>query len=214
MKKEIISLSGRLVGAIGTFISCWFLIDFDKQSFFVNFLLICIILIVAFYMIYDIQHVYLHRIKRYKPNDPKISVYLCEQLKKAGRVAIFSRDISWVTSGSEAEELLLQKANSKELVLFVQTTTSIAQKLANAGAEVSTYQKFPNYRPKSRFTVLDYEKTGSRVLIGYSSNGEHLIEEFNDSDKALVDLVETFVQLAEQASDRVKPNFSLKNLLP
>lgn len=214
MKKEIIGLSGRLVGAIGTFISCSFLIDLDNKSLFVNLLLIFVILIVAFYMIYDIWHVYLHRIKRYKPNDPKISVYLCEQLKKAGRVAIFSRDISWVTSGSEAEKLLLQKANSKELVLFVQATTSIAQKLANAGAEVSTYQKSSVYKPKSRFTVLDYEKTGSRVLIGYSSNGEHLIDEFNDSDKAIVDLVETFVQLAEHTSKRVKPNLSLKNLLP
>lgn len=213
MKKEDIKLGGRLIGAIGTFISCWSVIDFDNNSFFMNFFLILVILIVAFYMISDIKHEYLDR-KRYKPNDPKISAFLCEQLKTAGRVAIFSRDISWVTTGSEAEKLLLQKANSKELVLFVQITTPIAQELAKAGAEVRTYQRFSGYKPKSRFTILDYEKTGSRVLIGYSSNGEHLIDEFNDSDKAIVDLVETFVQLAEHASKPVKPNFSLKNLLP
>lgn len=79
--------------------------------------------------------------------------------------------------------------------------------------EVRTYQKFSGYKPKSRFTVLDYEKTGSRVLIGYPSNGEHLIDEFNDSDKAIVDLVETFVQLAEHASQPVKPRIFKGNLL-
>lgn len=212
MKKEYIKLAGRIIGAIGTFISCWSIIDLDTKNFVINFSLILVILIVAFYMIFDIKHEYLDR-KRYESNDPKIAAFLCEQLKKAGRVAIFSRDISWVISGSEAEKLLLQKAKLKELVLFVQTTTSIAQNLANAGAEVRTYQKFSGYKPKSRFTVLDYEKTGSRVLIGYSSNGEHLIDEFNDSDKAIVDLVETFVQLAEHASQPVKPKFFLKNLL-
>ncbi|MGZ0018114.1 hypothetical protein [Nitrosomonas sp. wSCUT-2] len=212
MKKEFIKLSGRIIGAIGTLISCGSIIDFDSRSFIINFLLILIILIVVSYLIFDIKHEYLDR-KRYESNDPKIAVFLCEQLKRAGRVAIFSRDISWVTPGSEAEKLLLQKAKSNELVLFVQTTTSIAQKLANEGAEVRTYQKFSGYKPKSRFTVLDYEKTGSRVLIGYSSNGEHLIDEFNDSNKAIVDLVETFVQLAEHASQPVKTNFSLRNLL-
>lgn len=213
MKYKITGLIGRLIGAIGTFVSCFILIDLENKSFFVNLLLMVIIVIVTSYMIFDIKHVVTHKVKRYEPDDPKISIYLCEQLKKAGRVAIFSRDISWVASGSEAEKLLLQKANSKELVLFVQTTTSIAQKLANTGAEVRTYQKFSGYKPKSRFTVLDYEKTGSRVLIGYPSNGEHLIDEFNDSDKAIVDLVETFVQLAQHASERVEPDSFLKRII-
>lgn len=213
MKNEIFLLSGRLVSAIGTFYTCYTVLDLENKGFYENLLPFIIVLIVFFYMTYDSIHVWVHRAKRYERNDPKIAVFLCEQLKKAGRVAIFSRDISWVTSGSEAEKLLLQKAKSKELVLFVQTKTSIAQNLADAGAEVRTYQKFSGYKPKSRFTVLDYEKTGSRVLIGYPSNGEHLIDEFNDSDKAIVDLVETFVQLAEHASQPVKPRIFKGNLL-
>ncbi|MDV6348051.1 hypothetical protein R2083_11055 [Nitrosomonas sp. Is35] len=183
-------MSSRLIGAIGAIVTCVSVIDFSTNSFGslgINFGLLLTIGIVTFFIVSDIKHELLDR-KRFESNDPKIAVFLCEQLKKAGRVAIFSRDISWITSGSEAEKLLLQKANSKELVLFVQSITSIAQKLANEGAEVRTYQKFSGYKPKSRFTVLDYEKTGSRVLIGYSSNGEHLIDEFNDSNKAIVDL--------------------------
>lgn len=197
-------LLNRLVGAVGTLLTCWYVIDLDKRSIIENLVLFCILGFVAAIMLFDAWKVYLHRSKTYNANSPKIAADLCKKVKEASRVAIFSRDISWVTPGSEAETLLMNKSRAKELVLFVQTTTPIAQKLATAGADVRTYEEFSGYKPKARFTILDYEKTGSRVLIGYPSNGMHLIDEFNDSDRAIVDLVETFVQLAEHASKRVE----------
>jgi len=210
---ELTNFLSRLIGAFGTFITGWYVIDSTKQHIVEMLLLAAILGFVTLIMIFDAWTVYRHLRKTYKPNSAEITVYLCKKIKEAGRIAIFSRDISWVISGSYAEKLLMDKARSGELILFVQTTTLIAQKLAEAGADVKTYEELPGYKPKARFTILDYEKTGSRVLIGYPSNGSHLIREFNDSDRATVDLVETFVQFAEHVSKQVKPKFSIKNQL-
>lgn len=201
---ELTNFLSRLIGAVGTLITGWYVIDPTKQPIFEVILLVVILGFVALIMFYDAWNVFRHLRKTYKQNSPRITADLCEKIKEAGRIAIFSRDISWVTPGNEAEELLMKKAKSGELVLFVQSNTRVAQKLADAGADVKTYEEFSGYKPKARFTILDYEKTGSRVLIGYPSNGYHVIKEFNDSDRAIVDLIETFVQFAEHASKQIK----------
>jgi hypothetical protein len=201
---ELTNFLSRLIGAVGTLITGWYVIDPTKQPIFEVILLVVILGFVALIMFYDAWNVFRHLRKTYKQNSPRITADLCEKIKEAGRIAIFSRDISWVTPGNEAEELLMKKAKSGELVLFVQSNTGVAQKLADAGADVKTYKEFSGYKPKARFTILDYEKTGSRVLIGYPSNGYHVIKEFNDSDRAIVDLIETFVQFAEHASKQIK----------
>ncbi|MDR4515937.1 MAG: hypothetical protein MRK00_00840 [Nitrosomonas sp.] len=97
---ELTNFLSRIIGAVGTLITGWYVIDPTKQPIFEVILLVVILGFVALIMFYDAWNVFRHLRKTYKQNSPRITADLCEKIKEAGRIAIFSRDISWVIPGN------------------------------------------------------------------------------------------------------------------
>jgi hypothetical protein len=115
-----------------------------------------------------------------------------------------SRDLSWVQPNSPVDALLSEKANKGELILFVSTETEITKRLRVEGAAVYVYPK--PFSPRSRFTIIDYRKGGSRIAVGAVEDGRHTIREYAlDSSPATIEcVVNDLMHLAELKTQKVK----------
>ena len=129
------------------------------------------------------------------PKNDKASItrYLHDWIRGAGRVAIFSRDLSWAHDKA-VKKTLKQKAAGRDLVICVPERVALIDELA--GAEVYTYKNLA-HTPAARFTIVDFGHGDARVAVGRAQGSEHVIEEFTAADghpvfwmaKDLVDLV-------------------------
>lgn len=195
-----------IVGSLGTLVTSYFLVDFEKYGIGTNVFLLGVVGYTSIFLVIDGVRTFVTRAKSFDRSSEvgkkKIAEYLVQQLKSSGSVAIFSKDLTWVKEGGDAEALLIQKAEAKELVLFVEEELPITTKLKHRGAEVRAYggQKKKRFSPKSRFTLLDYRAGKTRVMVGVPSDGEHLIKHYGDSDSEVVDLAKDFISLLECTS--------------
>ena len=126
-----------------------------------------------------------------------IRQYMRNWIGAGGRVAIWSRDLTWATT-AEMRQLLVQKAKSGELVLCVPQRTGLSQQLADAGAEVCVYGK-GDYAPASRFTITEFMRAGSRVAVGRTQGRFHVIDEFDSASHPAFYLAQDLVTLARTA---------------
>ena len=61
-------------------------------------------------------------------------------IEQDGRTAIISRDLSWVSPrDTQLLELLIRKAEARELTIVVPSHTDLTRNLEAAGAEIVTY---------------------------------------------------------------------------
>lgn len=200
----------RLIGTVGTLLSSVFVIDFDQRSLWVNILLLFVVAYAAAFFAVDAIRAFLYRPKSFdrttETGKQQIADYLVSQLESSGSVAIFSKDLTWVKKGSPAEGLLIRKAQAKELTLFVEHETDLTKTLRSQGANVRVYggQRRKGYNPKSRFTILDYRTSGTRVMVGVPSNGKHLIKHYCADDLEVVDLAKDFIELLSYTSKAAK----------
>ena len=128
-----------------------------------------------------------------------IGDYMYKWIERGGRVAIFSRDLSWARS-PELLQLLTQKAAAKELIICVPEPLDIAEKLP--GAEIFVYSML-RYVPQSRFTFVHFGRGGARVAVGLPQGSHHIIEEFDGSNPAFymaADLVEFAKRAAKEST--------------
>ena len=109
-------------------------------------------------------------------SERSIRDYMFRWISTAGKVEIFSRDLSWVDD-DEMEALLQRKAARSELTLVIPAAIPLSAELLAAGATVLTYPDL-NYAMQSRFTVINSGRTDTAVAIGRTQNGVHLVEEF------------------------------------
>jgi hypothetical protein len=121
-------------------------------------------------------------------------------------VVIFSRDMSWTTE-PRIRDLLFQKARAHELTLCVQRHIPISNELRDHGARVVTYSEL-GYVPKSRFTIIDYERDGARVAIGQRIAGRHIIEEFDSRSHPLFSVAEDLIKLLCAYDERKNVNWN------
>lgn len=200
----------RIVGSLGTFVTSFFLIDFEKYGVWLNVLLLAVVAYTTAFLVIDAIRVFSRRVRSFdrtsEAGKNKIAEYLVEQLKSSGSVVVFSKDLTWVKSGGEAEKLLIKKAEAKELTLFVEDELPITNQLKIKGAKVHAYggKKKKGFLPKSRFTVLDYRTGKTRVMVGVPAEGKHLIKHYGDSDSEVVDLARDFISLLECTARVVK----------
>lgn len=193
----------RIVGSLGTLVTSYFLVDFEKYGVWVNIFLLCVVGYATFFLIQDAIRAFKQRPKIFdrssETGKKEIAKYLVNQLKSSGSVVIFSKDLTWVKEGSDAEKLLIKKAEEKELILFVEDELPITEKLKLKGAEVKAYggQKKKGFSPKSRFTLLDYRAGRTRVMVGVPLDGKHLIKHYGNDDFEVVDLARDFISLLE-----------------
>ncbi len=106
-------------------------------------------------------------------NTQKIKAFMQDWIGRGARVAIFSRDMSWVDDDG-IRDLLRAKSRRRELVLCLPNEIALSAELRNLGAEVHLYPEL-DYTPASRFTIINVGRHDSEVAIGQSINGVHTI---------------------------------------
>lgn len=155
-----------------------------------------IVLVVLEFLAHPSRRVYAksdtHGIRRYMHN----------WIRHGGRVAIWSRDLTWADD-KETRRLLKEKAEQKELILCLPKHNELTEELAKAGAEVCAYGA--NYResPASRFTITFFGKSGARVAIGRPDGDTHVVEEFSADAGPVFSLAEDLIAIVRaQCADR------------
>lgn len=124
-----------------------------------------------------------------------IKRYMHDWIEHGGRVAIWTRDMSWARN-ADTRALLRAKAEQNELILCLPEPNDLARELAAAGAEVCTYGANYLESPASRFTIVFFGRDGSRVAVGRADKDSHVIDEFDATDHPAFHLAEDLVALA------------------
>jgi hypothetical protein len=130
-----------------------------------------------------------HRYTRQK----KIDAYMCRWLSSGGRAVVFSRDMSWAKN-EPIKSMLVTKAELDELTICLEKDLPITDHLKKAGAKIITYGGY-NFVPRSRFTIMDYDKEGARVAVGVHQDGKHVIQEFRSGSHPFFAVAEDLVKL-------------------
>src|SRR6266571_3685379 len=81
-----------------------------------------------------------------------IKRYMHDWIQHGGRVAIWTRDMSWAQN-AQTRRLLREKAERRELILCLPEPNELARELSAAGAEICAYGAQHLESPASRFTI-------------------------------------------------------------
>lgn len=120
-----------------------------------------------------------------RPNETKVCDYLDKWIDDSGRLAIVSRDLSWVKDKIKTK--LINKAKNGELIVILPKNNEISRKLMDAGAEVRYYlyggesKKVDSNVLQSRFMIAGYE-ANPRMTIPKISIDQHINDEFSSGD--------------------------------
>jgi hypothetical protein len=123
-----------------------------------------------------------------------IKRYMHNWIEHGGRVAIWTRDMSWAQN-PETRRLLTEKARRRELILCLPELNELANELAGAGAEVCAYGARRLESPASRFTIAFFGRDGSRVAVGRAEGDTHVIDEFSAGGHPAFYLAEDLITL-------------------
>jgi hypothetical protein len=125
----------------------------------------------------------------------KIDSYMCKWVSSGGRVAIFSRDMSWARV-DPIRAILRKKAERSELIVCLEHAIELTDELQSLGAQIITYQDL-NHIPRSRFTIVDYGREGARVAVGVHENKGHVIQEFRSGHHPFFAVAEDLVKFLD-----------------
>ncbi len=118
-----------------------------------------------------------------------------------GRVAIWTRDMSWAQN-PETRSLLTEKARRNELILCLPELNEIATELGDAGAEVCAYGARHLELPASRFTIAFFGRDGSCVAVGRTEGEMHVIDEFSAGSHPAFHLAEDLITFVRSQQGR------------
>jgi len=136
-----------------------------------------------------------------KADTEGIRRYMHAWIEHGGRVAIWTRDMSWAQN-PKTRRLLAEKARRSELILCLPELNALATELAAAGAEVCAYGARHLESPASRFTIAFFGRAGSRVAVGRAEGDTHVIDEFSSSSHPAFHLAEDLITLARSLQGR------------
>ena len=125
--------------------------------------------------------------------DAEIRDYMFKWISRGGRVAIFSRDMSWVRD-EEMMELLREKARRDELTICLPGEIFLADELRRCGARVCLYPQL-RYTPQSRFTIINKDRMDSKVAVGRRIKDKHVIEEFSLGEHPVFSVANDLVEV-------------------
>jgi hypothetical protein len=120
--------------------------------------------------------------------------YMHDWIRDGGRVAIWTRDMSWADN-PDTRRVLAEKARRRELVLCLPELNELASELRDMGAEVCTYGAQLLESPASRFTIAFLGRDGSQVAVGRAEGRTHVIDEFTAGDHPVYHLAADMVAL-------------------
>ena len=122
-----------------------------------------------------------NRYRMYRKSDLKaIRRYMHKWIEPGGRVAIWTRDLTWAVE-ADTKALLTKKAEDNELILCIAAENELSGELRAAGAEVC-FSGGLLESPACRFTITNFERDGSAVAVGRTVGDKHVIEEFGAGD--------------------------------
>jgi hypothetical protein len=137
-----------------------------------------------------------------KSDTDGIKRYMHDWIEHGGRVAIWSRDMSWAHN-DDTRGLLREKAARGELILCLPEQNELAMELRAAGAEICAYGASRLESPASRFTIIFFGRDGARVAVGRADGDTHVIDEFSAGSHPAFHLAEDLIALVRaQCTDR------------
>lgn len=122
----------------------------------------------------------------------KINAYMCKLVSGSGRVAIFSRDMSWAQAET-VRAILQDKAKRNELIVCLDHPIELTDELKALGAQIITYRDL-KHLPRSRFTIVDFGREGARVTVGVPEKDGHVIQEFRSGHHPFFAVAEDLVK--------------------
>jgi hypothetical protein len=126
----------------------------------------------------------------------RIGRYMYQWIDRAGPVAIFTRDLSWV-SASGVMDLLIRKAKDGQLTIVLPKKIGLSEELAGFGAETVYYPNI-DYVIRSRFTIVNIDRVDTRVAIGRTDGDLHKVEEFSAGEQPAFYLAQDLLELAKR----------------
>jgi len=133
-------------------------------------------------------------------NKRGINQYMVKWMGDSGRVAIFSRDMSFASSNKEIKKLLLSKSEKSEVTICLPKEVPLTNELSKKGAKIHAYSRRQDFSPQTRFTIVNYgQGTKERVAVAHGENGFHVIQEFSKEDLVIYlakDLIDLAIRLA------------------
>src|SRR6266705_5388532 len=84
----------------------------------------------------------------------KIDSFLHEFISRGSRVDIFTERLSWVAANPEMKKLLIEKAKTQRVSIFMHKRNQIARDLEASGVQIIFYSKLISESP-TRFTLLN-----------------------------------------------------------
>jgi hypothetical protein len=203
-------LIGLIVLQLGSYISFLGLyltaFPFDQPRPTWHIVLILAGLSVSLYLSYHDIREYLRSTPKQFQSPQQINAYMRSWLQSGGRAVIFTRDMSWAHD-EEVREILLQKAARNELTICVEHPIPLANELANAGATVVSYAAL-GHVPRSRFTIIDFEREGARVAVGGKVHGTHVIQEFQSGQHPIFAIADDLAKILIAYSRRAHVPYS------
>lgn len=207
--KDYKALTVKLVliflGMVGLFATLYPLVDQSKITpwiaVMITMVVIVLFILYGFLVYYEISS--LDGKHSFKQSDSSsINKYMLSWIAHGGRVAIWTRDMSWAND-EKSRFLLTKKARNDELIICLPAHTSLSKELQQEGAEIYVYGAELLSEPSARFTIAYYGRDGSQVAIGRAKAGKHVIEEFDTGSHPAFNLANELVQIAKNASLKI-----------
>lgn len=128
----------------------------------------------------------------------EIKEYLYNWISRGQRVAIFSRDLSWVDD-ARMTQLLRAKAEKQELELCLPRQIPLSDDLKQRGASVYTYPTL-DYVPGSRFTIINPNRQDAQIAIGRTIGDRHWVKELSAGEDALFGVANDLLEIVRRLS--------------
>jgi hypothetical protein len=193
MVGRIISWIGSVASVIGLVATVW-----PKNQPFtavLGFLIGIAVFSFGTMLFFDIRD-YKRAFPRALKTSQEIGRYMFGWISKGGRVAIFTRDMSWAKD-PQLRDLLLTKARHDELTVCLPSKIPLAEELERNGAHVLAYEEL-GYVPQSRFTIINKDRMDARVAVGRSLERGHVIEEFSAGDHPVFSVANDLVEIVHR----------------
>jgi hypothetical protein len=153
---------------------------------------ICVLVLIT----WDVVAYWKARPQTFDSDQNKINNYMYRWISNSGRVAIFTRDMTWAQHDDRIRKLLLSKAQRRELTICLPESIPLTDELKDEGASIFTYAGL-GHVPESRFTIVNYGRADQRVAVGRDVRGQHVIEEFSAGEHPVFSVADDLVQIIE-----------------
>ena len=99
-------------------------------------------------------------------SEEEIQAAMKEIITTPGKICIMSRDLSWVNG--EIRDSIKRK---HDVLIFVEKETNLTKELSEHGVQIKYYGKY-SFEPKTRFTIIGYNKNNPQVDIANTHHTE------------------------------------------